>query len=515
MHTCTLCLHGPCQGANIAALRWWLGAPSQKGVCVTLPPRFKHQAAVLAATAELDYYAIFWDQGTGKTRLALDTMVEQARRGNIDAALILAPNGVHQMWIEDEVPAWVPGHDALFLFYYTSAKAGTKRHQHQCQAALKAKFPIVAMSYDAIMTKRGRDFARKLLRQRKVYMVCDESTAIKSPGAKRTKTIVAAGRHAACRRILTGTPYDGGPFDIYTQMRFLHPTFWKENGFQTYSEFKTFFGVWRTGTATDATGRVREFPELVCYRNLDKLHELMQQVSSRVVKDTALSLPPKLYQKMRFELTPTQKRVYREIKEEAMTFLQSGELVTVPLALTRLLRLQQVTSGFIPPETGEPEVEIDPGRNPRLDALRQVLAECYHQGIIWARFNREIDQICELLGKDAVQADGRVKAVDRQRAVKAFQAGDVQWLVSKPQTKGMSRGQTLTNARTVIYYSNSFSLEDRNQSEDRAHRSGQQNEVCYVDIIAPGTVDTHIVANLRGKKRISAFLTGDTLKEWL
>ena len=486
---------------------------------MTLPQRWTHQAQLLAATGDLTHYAIFWDQGTGKTRLVLDTMVHLAKQGKIDALLILAPNGVHQMWIDDEVPAWIPGHQALYSCYYTSGKAGTKKHQRLMDGAMRAKFSIVAMSYEGIMTKRGRDFARKFLTKRKVLMTCDESTAIKTPSAKRTKAIVAAGGHALYRRILTGTPADSGPFDVYTQVRFLYKDYWKENGFQTYAEFKTYFGVFekRTAKLYDKTGkqRTQEFEHLLCYRNLDKLKELLEPISSRVEKSEVMDLPPKTYTKIYYKLTPVQQRVYTEIRDECMTFLETGELVTIHMALVKLLRLQQVICGYIPPETGEPEVEVDPGKNPRIDAFKTALAQTTGSAIVWARFNKDIDMIMEILGKEAAQCDGRTPAAERQQHVKDFQAGKLRFIVSKPQTKGMSRGQTLTRASTVIYYSNTFSLEDRNQSEDRAHRGGLKHPVTYIDIVAPGTVDTRILGSLRSKKCVASLITGDTLKDWI
>lgn len=486
---------------------------------MTLPAHYAHQAEWLRKTKDLEYFACFWDQGTGKTRFILDTMVHLAKAKHIDAMLVLAPNGVHQMWIDDEVPTWVPQHKAITSCYYTAGKAKTIRHQKMLDDLLYAPFSILAMSYDAIMTKRGRAFARTFLKQRKVLMVCDESTAIKTPSAKRTQTIVAAGAHAAYRRILTGTPADSGPFDVYTQMRFLNPVFWKDNGVQTFSEFKTYFGIFQKQMATRTdprTGRLiqYEYDNLVSYRNLTKLRDILKGSSSRVEKDVVLDLPPKVFTKIYYELSPTQKRVYREIRDEAMTFL-GDELITVPLVLTRLLRMQQVICGYIPPETGEPEIEIDPGKNARLDALRQALETVQGQCIIWARFNKDIDQIMEILGSEAAQCDGRVAAEIRQQCIKDFQAGKLKYIVSKPQTKGMSRGQTLTQASTVIYYSNTFSLEDRRQSEDRAHRGGLKHTVTYIDIVAPGTIDTRIISSLRNKKDVASTITGDTLKEWI
>jgi SNF2 family DNA or RNA helicase len=469
---------------------------------------FKHQADELLNSGDKIFHAIFWDQGTGKTKLMLDNVVHLARKGEIDAVLILAPNGVHRNWIEEEIPKHLG--NGLFADFWTSSKAGTQRHQRRFKAALTDKFPIVAMTYEGFMTARGKAWAKKFLTKREVMFILDESTAIKTPGAKRTKTLVAAGKYAKYRRILTGTPATNGPFDVYSPLRFLDNGFWKRHGFPTFTEFKHHFGIWQKGHNSEQ-GRDYEF--VTGYRNLDQLKRMLDPVSSRVTKDEVLDLPPKLYSKRQFELSKEQKRVYEEIRNEALAFLASGDLVTAPLAIVRLLRLQQVTSNYMPVDDDGPLVPIDPKKNPRLDCLGALLEEVNHQAIIWAKFRKDIDQIMDLLGKKAVRYDGATDSDARAAAKAAFQAGEAQYFVGNPAAGGM--GLTLTAARTVIYYNNSFRLVDRLQSEDRAHRIGQPHPVDYVDIMATGTVDVRIAASLRAKVDVMSKITGDKLREWI
>ncbi len=475
-------------------------------------PRFKHQETVLNDTRDREAFAVFWEQGTGKTRLALDTMVHLAQQDKIDAMLILAPNGVHQLWIDDEIPEWVGTGDGLYTAFWTSSKAGTQRHAHMIEESMSAPFSIMAMGYEGFMTKKGKAWARKFLTKRKVLFVLDESTAIKTPSIKRTKSVVAAGKYAPYRRILTGTPVTNGPFDVYTQMRFLNPTFWKENGFASYSAFKTYFGIWETGY-NHTQGQ--QYDHVVGYRNLDVLHKLLEPWSSRVLKCDVLDLPEKLYSKRYFQLTPEQRRIYQNLKDEAMTVLATGDLVTVQNVLVRLLRLHQVTSNYLPSEDDdEPAVILDARCNPRMDCFKETVAEMHGQALVWARFNMDVDMIMAHLGDRAVQCDGRVAPAERAKHIQRFKDGEVQILVSKPQTKGVSRGQTLL-CPNVIYYNNTFSLEDRLQSEDRPHRAGQKQDVHYIDIVAPNTVDVPIVNALRSKLNIASAITGDQLKEWL
>jgi len=467
---------------------------------------FAHQSDVLERSQDLPSFALFWEQGTGKTKPTLDNAVHLAKSGKIDALLVLAPNEVPRNWVDDEIPKHLGNITAAT---YVSAKANTIKHRKMLYEAMNAPFCVVAMSYDAFMTEKGTKFVRDFFKKRKVMMVCDESHNIKTPTAKRTKRVVSAGKHVAYRRILTGTPIANNPFDIYTQMRFLEPNFWKDRGFNTYSEFKQYFGIWRKGFNSQ---QGRDYDYVVGFKNLDELHDMLKPLSSRVTKDEVLDLPPKLYSKRYFELSTEQKRAYKELRDEFITFLSSGDLVTAPLAIVRLLRLHQVTCNYLPAEEGEPLLPLSP-INPRLECLRLLLEEVSHQAIIWARFTEDINQIMALLKDKAVRYDGPTSSDDRAKAKSAFQSGDVQFFVGNPAAAGT--GLTLHAARTVIYYNNSFRLVDRLQSEDRAHRIGQEHPVNYVDIVAPNTVDTYILRALRNKVSIAATIQGDELKEWV
>jgi SNF2 family DNA or RNA helicase len=110
---------------------------------------------------------------------------------------------------------------------------------------------------------------------------------------------------------------------------------------------------------------------------------------------------------------------------------------------------------------------------------------------------------------------GDTEAEDRQRIVEDFQdpESELRFFVGNPRTGGY--GLTLTEAKTVVYYSNSFDLEVRLQSEDRAHRIGQTSKVLYIDLMSPNTVDEKIVQALRNKIDIANQVLGEELKEWL
>ncbi len=479
--------------------------------------RFAHQSEWLDKTKDLATFALFWEQGVAKTRVILDTARHLFEQRKIDVVLVLAPGDVHRQWVEDEIPEWYP-ELVPAAYFYTSKKAKNKSHQRMIAAMLEHPRFFLAIGYAGFMTPPGKELVRQILKDYRVLFVLDESDEIKTPSAKRTISIVAAGKLAAYRRIMTGTPYTNRPFDIYSQVRFLDPGFWKEHGFTTVAEFKTYFGVFHTGTVTDKFGRTRKFERYLRHQNLDELREMLAPISSRILKSEVFDLPPKLYSKRYFELSPEQRRVYDELNRNCMVFLESGELITAQLAITWLLRAHQITSNYVPVIEGEePFQPIDSKRHPRLDCLASVVEHLHHPAIIYARFQQDIDAIMERVAKIEdripVQYDGRNSSDEKSKAKRAFMEGEATDFVANPAAAG--RGLTLTKAETVIYYNNSFNLRDRLQSEDRAHRAGLEHPVSYIDIVAPNTVDVKIVQALRSKVEMAAAATGDTLREWI
>ena len=214
-------------------------------------------------------------------------------------------------------------------------------------------------------------------------------------------------------------------------------------------------------------------------------------------------------------MTSKQSNIYEELVEEFIVELENGEFVEASLAIVRLLRLQQITCGYVGTEPGEPLVRLD-DENPRLKLLHSICEHMPHKTIIWARFVEDINQIMDMLtlsGEKAVRYDGQVDDDEKATAKEEFQNGEAKFFVANPQAG--ATGLTLHAARTVIYYSNSFNLVDRLQSEDRAHRIGQEHPVNYIDLVCNGTVDEKIVKSLKGKQEIASEIIGDDLREWL
>ena len=208
--------------------------------------------------------------------------------------------------------------------------------------------------------------------------------------------------------------------------------------------------------------------------------------------------------------------MYNQIKEQALLLLDNGDLVSAPAVITQLLRLQQIMSGHLKTDDGD----ILTFKSSRMDALSEIMEEHDGKAIIWSRFRYDIQQITAMLNDkfgegSAASYYGDTSDDERNRIVQNFQDPNhpLKFFVGNPATAGY--GLTLTEANLVVYYANDFNLETRIQSEDRAHRIGQKNNVTYIDLISEGTIDERIVKALRAKIDIGAKVLGEEAKEWL
>lgn len=478
---------------------------------------FEHQRDIFEKHWDRPAFALFWEQGCGKTKPVIDNVAKLWMEGEINGLLIVAPSGVHRNWLTDEIPAHMPDSviPVMRTHLWQSKRSSTKWHQQAVKDIIAHKgLAVLAVNYEAFTTEKGKKAIWAFLKKRRCLFAVDEAHNIKTPGAKRTMSIIAAGKYAPYRRLMTGTPIAQGPFDIYAQVRFIFRDFWAKRDMPRFQHFKMRYGVWRTAEeVVREEGYDPGYDQLIDYKNIDELNDYLRRVGSRKTKDEVLDLPPKLFSKRYVELTDTQRKLYEKLRDEFEAELESGTRIEAPLAIVRMLRLQQIICGYVAAEADEP-VELIPGKNPRMELLvDDILPNLGHKAIVWGRFKKDIDLMMDALGSAAVRYDGSVDEDARARAKDDFQKGDAQWFVANPAAG--ATGLTLHAARTVVYYSNNFKLVDRLQSEDRAHRIGQEHPVNYIDLVAPDTIDTHIVASLRGKFDIATQITGDQIKEWI
>ena len=467
---------------------------------------YAHQLTALEKSWNKENFAYFMEMGTGKTKVLIDNLAMLYDKGKVNGALIIAPKGVVKTWYEQELPTHLPNHiDNVSVLWQSNI---TKSQQEKLDSILENEMllHVLIMNVEALSTEKGVNFARKFINSHKTLMAIDESTTLKTPTARRTKNTILLGKQAKYKRIMTGSPITKNPLDLYTQCEFLDP--WLLD-FTSYYAFRNRYAEMKTMHL-----RGRSIQVVSEFKNLSELSETVKNFSYRVLKEDCLDLPPKNFIKRHITLTPAQKKSYEQMKKAAMAVL-NGKVTTTMTVLTQLMRLHQITCGHFTADDGSvQEVESN-----RLNELMSILEETEGKAIIWANYQRDVAQIIEHIEKkygkgSIVDYYGLTPQEDRQNNIRKFQNdSNCRFLIGTPQTGGY--GITLTQANTVIYYSNGYDLEKRLQSEDRAHRIGQKKTVTYVDLICEDTVDEKIVKALRDKINIASEVMGEELKDWI
>ena len=467
---------------------------------------YAHQLTALEKSWNKENFAYFMEMGTGKTKVLIDNVAMLYDKGKIDGVLIVAPKGVVKTWYEQELPTHLPNHIENVSVLWQPNITKTQREKLESLFEIETAFHILIMNVESLSTDKGVKFATKFINSHKSLMAIDESTTIKTPTAKRTKNIIDIGKNAKYKRIMTGSPITKNPLDLYTQCEFLDP--WLLD-FSSYYAFRNRYAEMKT---MHVHGRSIQVVDK--FQNLSELSDTVKQFSYRVLKEDCLDLPPKVFIKRHVTLTPDQKKVYEQMKKAAIAVL-NGKVTTTMTVLTQLMRLHQITCGYVAADDGTTQaVESN-----RLNELMSILEDTEGKVIIWANYQLSVGEIIQKLikvyGKDSyVHYYGLTPQEDRQDYIRRFQNDPkCRFIVGTPQTGGY--GITLTQANTVIYYSNGYDLEKRLQSEDRAHRIGQKKTVTYIDLIAEDTIDEKIVEALRKKINIASEVMGEELKEWI
>ena len=446
------------------------------------------------------------EMGTGKTKVAIDNIAMLYDNGKINGALIIAPKGVYKNWYSQEIPEHLPKHIKPKTVLWQALINQKQQKLLDTLFEPGLDFHILVMNVEAFSTKKGVDFAARFLNSHNTFMVIDESTTIKNPGAKRTKNIVALGKYAKYRRIMTGSPVTKSPLDLYKQCEFLDEYLLDHSSYYT---FRTRYAVMRKA---NFNGRSVEI--VVGYKNLGELSEKLKPFSYRVLKDDCLDLPKKTFMKRVITLSAEQEKVYKQMKEMALAQL-NGKLLTTANALSQLMRLHQITCGHFRANDGSTQTV----KNNRLNELTELLEEVEGKAIIWAHYQYDVQTVIDAIKKEygddaVVDYYGKTPNEERQDNINKFQSDPkCRFLVGTPSTGGY--GLTLTAASTMIYYSNGYDLEKRQQSEARIDRIGQEKPMTYIDIICENTVDERIVKALRKKINIATEIMGEELKEWI
>ena len=468
---------------------------------------YKHQLDALQDSWDKENFAYFMEMGTGKSKVLLDNAAMLYDKGKINGLLIIAPKGVYKNWYDSEIPTHLPNHIfKKMVLWKTSDKSKKQQLLLNTLFETGSEFHILLMNVEAFSKGDGAAFAAKFLSCHNTMIAIDESTTIKTPTSNRTKNILALRQHAKYRRILTGSPVTKSPLDLFSQCEFLDP--WLL-GHTSYWTFKARYAVTRK---IQVQGRQVEI--VVGYRNLGELSEKIQPFSKRVLKDDCLDLPKKTFMKHVVEMTKEQKKVYKQMKEEAIAYLD-GKVLSSATVMTQLMRLHQITCGHFTPDDGE--IKDLPCN--RMTELMDILENVHGKAVIWSHYTHDVKRIIEeikrVYGEDSVvDYFGQTTSEERSKNIKKFQNDDkCRFFVGTTHTGGY--GITLTAASTMIYFSNGYDLEKRQQSEARIDRIGQTKPMTYIDIISEDTVDDRIVKALRSKINIANQIMGEDYKDWI
>ena len=462
---------------------------------------YQHQRDALNKGGLLKNYAYFMEMGTGKTKVIIDNATYLYQIKEIKEIIVIAPNSVYRNWVQE-----ISDHSPITPYIWCWK---VNKEKELIRAGRSNELIYILMNVEALSHKSGQRWLHQRLNLtgNVSMMVIDESTTIKSPTALRTKAIRKLSTAVKYRRILTGSPVTKSPLDLYTQCAFLSKELL---GFESYYTFRARYAVMQQ---IELGGRQILMPKY--YTNLDELEMKLKTFSFRVTKDQCLDLPPKVYMQRDVHLTPEQKNIYETLKIKARATI-ADDTVSFANKLVEILRLHQICNGFLKTDKGEIHTFKN---NPKLKELLRILEEADGKSIIWATYVHNIESIKQTLedlyGKDSVVSIyGKDSVENRKLAVENFQHNDrCRFLVGNPSTGGY--GLTLTAARNVIYFSNSYNLEVRKQSEDRAHRIGQKNKVNYIDLIVPNSIEMMIISALKRKIKLSAQTLGEEVKKWL
>lgn len=469
-----------------------------------------HQRKAVEYSLDHKDMALFWEMGTGKTGATINILrMRYTEQSRLMKTLILGPLAVVNNWKREfKVFSKIPQSQIIVL-------SGTGKQVDKKLLALREdgkgtlkKNAIVIANYE----KLQRDETFQLLMEWcPEIIVADESHRLKNPSSKRGKRLIKLADLADHKYILTGTPILNTPMDIFNQYRIM-------DGGKTFGKnFHVFRGRYFRDANAGFAGTQNYFPKWVPLEyKFKELNEKMYSKALRVQKKDCLDLPPLVKKTYEVDLSPEQKRMYKEMKKEYVTYVDSLEdsetpqAVVAQLAITKALRLQQIVTGFVKTDEGNNISLSKEGKLvPRIKALEELLSELTpeHKVIVWCTFKQnyeDVRNLCNRLGINFSELHGEVPANKKQANQDKFtQEEDCRVMIANQGSAGI--GINLVEASYSIFFSRTFSLEHDGQAEARNYRGGSEmhNQVTRIDLVSPGTIDETISKALAEKQNIA------------
>ena len=428
--------------------------------------------------------ALLMEMGTGKSLTAVAITGALANAGYIRRVLIVAPLSILGVW-EAEFSRFA---DFPYFLAVLSGTGEKKRDtlRHMAGAALQ----VAVVNYESAWRME-----KDLRLWRPDLIIADEGHKIKTHNIAASKAMHRLGQQAGYRLLLTGTVITNKAIDVFSQFKFVNPDIFGQSFYAFRSRYFDMVGY---GNHTPVLKKAMEA----------ELTEKLHSISYRATKAECLDLPETTDVIRQVDLEPAALRIYQELVKESYAALSGGE-VTAPNILTRLLRLSQLTGGFI---GNDETAAVEQVSAAKLSALEDILDGAAAEGkklVIIARFLPEIRAVCKLLEKRGLRyacITGGVKS--REEQVEQFQKEpEVMAFVGQIATAGM--GITLTAASTMVFYSLDYSMSNFEQAKARIHRVGQRMPCTYLYLVARGTVDEKVLLALKDKADLARTLVDD------
>lgn len=431
-------------------------------------------------------FGLLFEMGCGKTLTAIAIMGAAYRLKKIKRVLVVAPTSVCHVWEHDLS-------DYAAFNYHVGVLQGTKDQRLRALDSIK-RYPleglqIAVINYESCWREGIFD---ALLEYDPDLIIADESQRIKTHNAEQSKAMHQLGDSARYKLILSGTPITNNAIDIWSQYRFMDSAVFGKN-FWTFKRHYAIMGGF-------------DNKQIIGYRDLDNLIKKEYSVAYRVTKAEALDLPEQTFITRNIVMDKKAKQLYDQIRRDSFAELENGGQVTATTVLTKLLRLQQFTGGFIQTDDGgKPQFVFDGKINALADILDDFVLGEDKKLVIFCRFRPEIDLITSLLQKKKIRhisIFGDVEIKNRGNLVDQFQK-DPDTKVALLQIDSAGLGITLTAADTCVYYSVNFNYAAYSQSLARIHRIGQRNACTYINLTVEGTIDEKVYKALSKKEELA------------
>ena len=436
------------------------------------------------------------EQGTGKTLSTIIAINALAKRQSAKRVLVVCPLSLRWNWHDEIMNYSAIAWQVSVLDGSTTKRKEQLSNVQQVSKTMPHLNQVVIVNYDALPR-----MSKELAAYKPDVVVIDEAHAIKNPRSQRAKHLRVV--PAVYKYALTGTPVVCNPLDVWSMYDWLVPGML----FKNYYVFRARYCVIYSGGG---------FPMIKSFRHLDELKKRTDKCTCRITKRECLDLPEKRFVTHHVDLTAKEAQAYSDMSTQLVAEIEGLGTVSVNTLLTKMLRLQQITGGFINDAEGKTHRVTElPAKLSALEELLEGLID--HKVVVWARFTAEIQAIkalCEKAKRKCYVMAGETSEQDRHQHVKDFQnIDDNAVFIGNVAVGGV--GITLTKASHCVYFSNTWSLGDRLQSQDRLHRIGQTNKVTYYDMVARGTIDEYVLKVVSKKASMSDKITGDDVKKML